>query len=279
MISIVILTFNSSASIRRTLRSIATLSDDVHVVDSFSTDGTVEICREHGCEVTQRNFQNYAEQRNWAIANLPLKYEWQLHLDSDEEMESSSAEAVRKIDLLNSPFDGYIIGRRTVVFGRVLRFGGIGKSWHLRLFRRGAALCENRLYDQHFTSKGKLKVLKVTLCDHQEMSLSEWTARHNRWSDLEAEEILKVVPADLTVTPKLAGTPIERVRFLKSRYYRLPPFYRALAYFVWRYVVMAGFLDGRPGLVYHVLQGFWFRFLVDSKLYEASILGKKEPAK
>ncbi len=278
MISIVILTFNSSASIGRTLRSIAKLSDDIHVVDSFSTDNTVPICEEFGCKVVQRAFKNYADQRNWAIASLPLKYDWQLHLDSDEEMEASSVEAVRELDLSNSRFDGYIIGRRTVVFGRVLRYGGIGKSWHLRLFRRGAAQCENRLYDQHFTSTGTLKVLPVTVRDHQEMSLSEWTARHNRWSDLEASEVLQCggTGSAGTVTPKLGGTPIERNRFLKSRYYRLPPFYRALFYFFWRYFLRAGFLDGRPGLVYHVLQGFWFRFLVDSKIYEAHVLASRK---
>ncbi|HUG46685.1 MAG TPA: FkbM family methyltransferase [Sphingomicrobium sp.] len=269
-LSVVILTFNSEASIDRTLRALAGLSDDIHVVDSFSTDGTVAICRRYGAKIHQRPFLHYADQRNWAIDNLPLRHDWQLHVDADEELTPELQQKIRELDFPGGPFSGYMVGRKIVFFGRTLRFGGIARTWHYRLFRRGFGRCEERLYDQHYVPSGKVGKIKAFILDHQEQSLSAWTTSHNRWSDMEA---LEVSSGDLSpegqIVPNIAGTPIERKRYLKSRYYRLPLLLRAFLYFTYRYLFLLGFADGRPGFIYHVLQGFWFRFLVDAKLYEA----------
>lgn len=280
-ISVVILTFNSSASIERTLKSVKAITDDIHVVDSFSSDHTVGICQRFGCHVVQRAFSTYSDQRNWAIENLLLKYQWQLHLDADEELEVGLSSTIMKLRLEDTTYDAYIMGRKTVVFGKVLRFGGIAKTWHLRLFRRGMGACEDRRYDQHFVSSGRVKVLNGFFRDHQDMSLSEWTARHNRWSDMEVKEVLaaSVSPSGARVDAKALGTPIERRRYGKSLYYRSPLFLRAMCYFFVRYVMLFGFLDGKPGLIYHFLQGFWFRFLVDAKIFEARLLHQNARAK
>jgi glycosyltransferase involved in cell wall biosynthesis len=270
MISVVVLTFNCERSIGRTLRSLQPISDDIHVVDSFSTDRTLEICKEFDCSTVQHAFSTYADQRNWAIDTLALKYSWQLHVDADEELEPELIDRLRQLDLRATDYDGFILGRKIVVLGRVLRFGGIAKTWHCRLFRNGKGRCEQRLYDQHFLCSGKIGVIDAFMRDHQEGSLSHWTIQHNRWSDLEVAEI---VGGDRRgkqdqVTPKLRGTMIERKRLYKNSYYRLPLFIRALLYFCYRYIVLFGFLDGREGLIFHVLQAFWFRFLVDAKIYE-----------
>jgi glycosyltransferase involved in cell wall biosynthesis len=273
MISVVVLTFNSEKSIERTLRSIRQISDDIHVVDSFSADRTVEICRSAGCSVTQRAFKHYANQRNWAMDNLSLRYDWQMHVDADEELELPLVERLRALDLAATDCDGFIFGRKVVFLGKVLRFGAIGRTWHCRLFRTGLGRCEDRHYDQHFVCTGKTAVIDAFMLDHQEGTLSEWTARHNRWSDLEAAEVAggSVSSAGVQIEPRADGNAIERKRHKKQLYYRLPLFWRAFAYFLFSYLVRLGFLDGAEGLVYQVLQALWFRFLVDAKLYERRI--------
>lgn len=270
MLSIVILTYNSSSSIERTLKSLAELSNDLHVVDSFSTDNTIDICRRYGCHIVQRPFKNYADQRNWAIDNLPLRYSWQLHVDADEELERDAVYAIQGLDLAQSAFDGYMLGRKLVFMGRTLRFGPLALTWHCRLFRSGYGRCEDRLYDQHFVCKGRLTQLRAYMLDHQEQSLSEWTARHNRWSDMEAQDILQGtgIAGERQIEARGLGNVIERKRYAKARYYQLPLFWRAFAYFFYRYFLRLGFLDGREGLIFHSLQAFWFRFLVDAKIFE-----------
>jgi len=274
MLSIIILTYNSSSSIRRTLDSIKGLSNDICVVDSYSSDDTVELCKKYGCSVTQREFINYSNQRNWAIDNLPLRYEWQLHIDADEEFEDNLVEQIRALDLTKSSYDGFIIGRKTVFLGKVLRYGGIARTWHCRLFRSGKGRCEERLYDQHFICSGLVSTIRGFMLDHQELSISEWTQRHNRWASMEADEILQAGGQKSNVNVvqgKFSGNVIERKRQQKKIYYHFPLFLRPILYFIFRYFFLLGFLDGRRGLVYHILQGFWFHFLVDAKLYEKTI--------
>jgi glycosyltransferase involved in cell wall biosynthesis len=269
MLSVVILTFNSSKSIARTIASVGGLADEIVVLDSFSSDHTVELCEQAGCKVFQRAFSNYADQRNWAIEHLPITGDWELHLDADEEITASSRGRIREAMAGEGPERGFLIERLTVFMGKLLRFGG-HRTWHCRLFRRGAGRCENRLYDQHFVCAGATRRLRAVMLDHQEASLSDWTSSHNRWSDMEAEEIAgRLEPvAEGQVDPQLTGDAIQRRRYYKGVYYRLPLFGRALAYFLFKYVVLLGFLDGARGFIFYALQGLWFRLLVDAKIYE-----------
>jgi hypothetical protein len=141
-------------------------------------------------------------------------------------------------------------------------------TWHLRLFRTGIGRCEDRKYDQHFLLKaGTTAILPGAMIDDIRMSLSEWTARHNRWADGEVAE-LSAKESSGRVKPNAYGNPIERKRFLRERYNRLPLFIRPFALFMYRYFFRLGFLDGTEGLIFWVLQTFWFRFLVDAKLWE-----------
>jgi glycosyltransferase involved in cell wall biosynthesis len=269
-ISAIILTFNSANSIERTLRGAFQVSDDIHIVDSYSTDDTVEICKRLGCKVVQHPFNNYADQRNWAIDNLALSNSWQLHLDADEEMTAELIDGINNINLETTGVDGWMFGRRVVFLGAVLRFGAISLTWHYRLFRSGAGRCESRFYDQHFVPKGTVGKINAFMLDHQEMTISEWTIRHNRWADLEAREVSNraLTDEDNIVKARFQGNDIERKRYMKSQYYKMPLFMRAFSYFLYGYFLRLGFLDGTPGLIYHFLQGCWFRFLVDAKIYE-----------
>ena len=226
-------------------------------------------------KVFQRKFVNYSEQRNWAIDNIETGEEWQLHLDADEIMSGGLIEEIRKELHSGDKYDGYFIPRKTRFLGRDLVHGGYFPIYHMRLFRTGRGRVETKLYDQHFILTGQGKRLRGYFIDDHQMSLSEWIIRHNRWSDLEAREMLGVESAIQhgseaeLVGPSVLGNVLERKRARKALYLSLPRFSRAFGLFIYRYVFRMGFLDGIPGLIYCVLQAFWFRFVIDAKCYEA----------
>lgn len=267
-VSVVILTFNSEATIGATLDSLAGLTDDVHVVDSGSTDATPDIVRAKGATLVQHPFENYGKQRNWAISNLALAHGWQLHLDADERLTPELKAEIAS--LLAAPvaedIGGFYIPRLVHFHGRALRHGGMYPIYHMRLFRTGRGRCEDRKYDQHFRADGRTEKLVHPMIDDIRLSLSEWTARHNRWADAEVDEILN--PGGEGVIRAGSGDPVAEKRRARGWYYRAPPFLRAFLLFHYRYFIKLGFLDGKEGLIFYTLQTLWFRFLVDAKLHE-----------
>lgn len=269
-LGVVVLTFNSGNVIERTVRAALAVSDTVFVVDSGSTDDTVALVRALGCQVTQRPFKNYADQRNWAIDEFGHRSRWQLHLDADEVLDASAIAEVLRVLADSAGATAFIFERRTYFMGRALRFGG-ATNYHLRLFKSGTARCEDRLYDQHFVSERPGVRIGGLLHDMNVGSLTEWTARHNRWSDLEASELRRNETHSAgQIKPRLSADPRERRRLYKGRYYSAPPILRAILLFFFRYVAQCGFLDGRPGFYYAFFQALWFRMLVDAKLDERS---------
>jgi glycosyltransferase involved in cell wall biosynthesis len=277
--TVILLSFNSEDTLGATLLSAQRVSDEIFVVDSFSNDGTVELARSFGATVVAHAFEHYGAQRNWAIDNLPISKPWQLHLDADEWMDDELVAAI--LALPEEPeHAGYFLPRYLRFLGRVLRHGGMSPTWHLRLFRSGIGRCEDRKYDQHFMllsgSSGKLH---ATMIDDIRMPLTEWTARHNRWADGEVAE-LDCKETSGRLQPDARGNPAQRKRFLRQQYNRMPLFVRPFALFVYRYFFRLGFLDGTEGFIFWVLQTFWFRFLVDAKIWEkrhASRLSESAP--
>jgi glycosyltransferase involved in cell wall biosynthesis len=265
---VVVLTFNSANIIGETLRQALKVSPNVFVVDSGSTDGCDESARNLGCEVVQRVFVNYSDQRNWAIAQVAALYTWQLHLDADEVLDDAAVVAIQAVLRGTPDFDAYMLKRRDYFMGRELRFSGLN-PWHLRLFRSGVGQCENRLYDQHFVASRPAGKLNGLMHDKNSMVISDWIARHNRWSDLEVAQVMREerVGNDL-LQARLSGDARERTRYLKGLYYRMPIATRALSYFVYRYVLRLGILDGKRGFYFSFFQALWFRMLVDAKIYE-----------
>jgi glycosyltransferase involved in cell wall biosynthesis len=274
-ISIIILAFNSGNTIASTLESVLKISDDIHIVDSYSTDKTLEICQKYPVNVVKHEFFNYGAQRNWAIDNLALKYDWELHLDSDERL---SDELINQLNSLKNCFpesvNGYYIPRLVYFMGRPIKYGGMFPIWHLRLIRHGQGRCEERQYDQHFYVNGPSRKLAGVMIDNIAMSLSEWTARHNRWSDAEVMEMLGN-RTEGRIQGRLAGTPVQKKRLLRHWYNRSPLFIRPFLLFFYRYFIRLGFLCGKEGLIFFILQTFWFRFLIDAKLYEKSLIEPK----
>jgi len=268
---VVVLTFNCAGIIEDTLRQASKVSENIFVVDSGSTDGTLERLQGFSCTVVQRPFINYSEQRNWAIAQVKDRAQWQLHLDADEVLDEEAVAQIRSVLAQPQAASAYLIRRRDYFMGRMLRFSGLN-PWHLRLFRSGVGHCEERLYDQHFVAAVPARRLHGYLHDRNATSLGEWTVRHNRWSELEAQELRakKMGEGAQLLKGRLSGDPRERTRWLKGVYYRLPGSLRAVAYFLYRYFFCLGFLDGRVGFYFAFFQALWFRMLVDAKDYEAA---------
>lgn len=263
----ILLSFNSEESLGNTLDRVRMVSDEIFVVDSFSKDGTAALARSKGAIVVEHAFEHYGAQRNWAIDNLPVTGAWQLHLDADELMDDELVASIRNL-ADESPHSGYFLPRYVRFLGRTMRHGGMSPTWHLRLFRSGAGRCEDRKYDQHFILlKGTSGQLSGAVIDDIRMPLTEWTARHNRWADGEVAELHAEAASD-RVVPDARGNPAERKRFLRKKYNQLPLFVRPFLLFGYRYFLRLGFLDGIPGLIFWVLQTFWFRFLIDAKIWE-----------
>lgn len=269
----IILTYNEEQHITRCINSLKGVVDEVYVVDSFSTDTTVEIAQLLGAKVFKNHWKNYATQFNWALNNCPIQSEWVWRIDADEYLENSqSANLKETLGKLPDSITGAYIKRKIVFLGRPLMHGGWFPVWHLKIWRYGKGFCENRWMDEHIklTEGGTVKI-DITQIDDNSNDLSWWTDKHNSYATREMIDLLDVkyhIFSENTVFPKFFGTSEQRNRWLKLRYLNLPLFIRPVIYFCYRYFIRLGFLDGKSGLIWYVLQGFWYRFLVDAKIYE-----------
>jgi glycosyltransferase involved in cell wall biosynthesis len=192
--------------------------------------------------------------------------------------ESANAEAqsTKHGDEVN----GFLLRKRTIFMGKWIKHGGHYPAYHLRLFRKDKGGCEDRLYDQHFVVEGKVERLQNDYLDILASDIGTWTTRHVRWADLEAREIVQGYQGGARVNPKFFGNPIERRRWLREGFYaRWPLFLRPFLYFFYRYFLRLGFLDGKEGFIFHFLQGFWFRLLVDIKLEEIRAGSREQGAR
>ncbi|HEY1803084.1 MAG TPA: glycosyltransferase family 2 protein [Terracidiphilus sp.] len=273
--AVIILTYNETLHLSRALNCLASFAREIFVVDSFSTDGTVDLARSYGAQVLQHPFQNQAKQFGWALENAPITTDWVMRLDADEIIEGDlAAEIVAKLPGLPLDVTGVNLKRKTVFQGKFIRHGGRYPLTLLRIWRRGKAQIEDRWMDEHmYLTEGRAVTFTGGFADHNLQDLTFFTEKHNKYSSREALDALNKrfhlfePPHDLTAesTPRQVKTK----RFVKeSVYNRLPPELAAFAYFFYRYIIRLGFLDGRQGLVYHVLQGFWYRFLSGAKLRE-----------
>lgn len=269
----VVLTFNEERHLARCLASIKGLVDRIVVVDCFSTDRTLEIAAEHGARIVQHAWHNYATQFNWALEQPESEGDWILRIDADELVTPALAQQLADA-ILQAPahLDGIYCSRRMTFQGRMIRHGGVFPVRVLRVFRRGRGRCEMRWMDEHIKVDGPTVDVTGEIVDDNLNSLTWWTQKHNHYASREAVDLLNLefhfMPLDSVA--KLRGGKQDGVkRWLKeSVYARLPGGARALVYFLYRYVVRLGFLDGQAGTAFHVLQGFWYRYLVDAKVSE-----------
>jgi glycosyltransferase involved in cell wall biosynthesis len=273
MISTIILTYNDEIQIRNCLESIRDLTDDIIVIDSFSKDKTHDICREYGANLFENPFVNQAIQFNWGLDNVPVKYDWILRLDSDEVVPDRLKDEMRRRVGNESDITAYYLNRRVYWMGRWLRHGRMYPHHIVRLFKKGRARYEEKT-EEHLIVDGSIGYMKNDFFENnRKNNLDYFTEKHLVTARGEVREILEKKSGAGSSAPaiqsKLFGAKVHRTRWFKEKVYlRTPLFVRPCLYFIQRYFLYLGFLDGIPGLIWHVLQGFWYRFYIDAKVYE-----------
>lgn len=268
LITPVILTFNEERNLPACLESLSNVADRVFVVDSGSTDRTVSIATAFGAEVFTHPFENHARQWQWALASLPIQTPWVLAIDADQsltaELRASIASAVSRSQSDPGGPAGFFLNRRQVFRGRWIRHGGYYPKYLLKLFRRDAVrLDEKDLVDHHFYVDGATATLAGDLIEdnQNETEIAVWIAKHNRYAVLQArDEEARIVEAPFGAA---FGSPDDRTRLQKRVWQRFPLYLRPFGYFFYRYVLRLGFLDGKQGFIFHFMQAFWYRLLVD----------------
>lgn len=274
-ISLIVIAYNEEKNIENCLKSVSGLADEIFVVDSYSSDRTLEIVRKHTDKVYQYPFETQAKQFNWALKNLPISSEWIIRLDADERITPElKAEILSILPNIPSEITGFYIKRRLYFMGRWIKFGGYYPTWILRIWQKGKGYFEEQLLNEHlFLLEGKAMQLKHDIIDWNQKGLSFWIDKHNEFSNRYAQEIMAIqdglIDETAAIIPSLFASQAQRKRWLKQNLYvHLPLFIRSFLYFFYRYFIRLGFLDGKEGLVFHFLQGFWYHFLADAKIYE-----------
>jgi glycosyltransferase involved in cell wall biosynthesis len=272
-VSVVVLTFNEEKNITACLESVRGWATDIFVVDSGSTDRTVELAAAAGATVRVHPFETHARQWRWALAELPLATDWVLGLDADQRVTASLREAMRLAisSRTAADFAGFYVNRRQIFRGRWIRHGGYYPKYLLKVFRRHAvSVDEQDLVDHHFSVTGRVGTLDGDLIEdnRNEADIQVWIDKHNRYARLQARQELAARRRPGGGVARLFGSPDERVRWMKARWNGMPLFVRPGLYFIYRYVFRLGFLDGREGFLFHVLQAFWYRLLVDINISE-----------
>lgn len=272
-LTVVVLTFNESMHLARALSSVERLADHVYVVDSGSTDETLDIAHEAGATVLSNPFVTQAQQFNWALAQLPETTDWIFRLDADEIMTAElAAEIKTRLPKQSDHVSGILISRRMTFMGGTIRRGGLFPVRVLRLFRHGRGRSEQRWMDEHIQVEGPTADFQGEIIDDNLKPLSWWIDKHNSYASREVVDLLNLeygfMPHDTVANLRL-GQQAGVKRWVKERIYaRLPGGFRVFVYFFYRYILRLGFLDSREGRAFHVLQGFWYRYLVDAKLHE-----------
>lgn len=272
-ISVIILTFNEEKHIKRCIESLLLFTDKIFIIDSGSTDKTVEIAESLGAKVVQNTWVNYAVQFNFGILNNPFNTKWLMRMDADEYVLPELAEEInQKLGSITPEVAGMYIKRRVIFMDKWIRRGAYYPIWLLRIWRNGQGACEESWMDEHITLKtGKTLQLTNDLVDHNLNNLTWWTQKHNLYAIREVIDLLNIkynFRNFESVEPNFFGSQEQRTRFLKVKYASIPLFIRPIIYFIYRYIFRLGFLDGKQGFIWHFLQGFWYRFLVDAKVYE-----------
>ncbi|MEE1945157.1 glycosyltransferase family 2 protein [Pedobacter sp. KR3-3] len=273
--SFIILTFNEEEHLPRLLQSIAGLNAQTFILDSGSTDQTLAIAQQFGALVKTNAFENHPKQWDFALKNFEISTPWIIGLDADQIVTPElfkQLESFRDSDYAN--INGIYFNRKNYFKGKWIRFGGFYPKYLLKMFRTGVGFSDlNENMDHRFIVPGQTAIWKkghILEENLKENKISFWIAKHNRYSDLIAQEEIERLnkQREQTLKPKLFGNPDERNAWLKRLWWKLPLGLRPFFYFSYRLIFKLGFLDGSTGILFHFLQAFWFRLIVDVKIKE-----------
>lgn len=271
-VTVIILTFNEEQHIKRCLENVNLFAKKVYVIDSYSTDNTVAIAESMGATVVQNKWPgNQAEQFNWALQNIEIDTEWILRLDADEYLLPELVEELKtRVPSLDENITGITFKRRHIFLGRWMKRGTY-PVMILRMFRTGKAVCEQRLMDEHIELlQGESITFENDFVDENLNNLSWWANKHVGYAVREAAELLDIeynITGNDSGERHLSEKTLQK-RKLKLKYAKKPLFWRSFAYFIYRYFFKLGFLEGKEGFLWNFMQGWWYRTLVDAKIFE-----------
>ena len=277
-LSVIILTYNEELHIRRCLENVLPIAKDIFIIDSYSTDSTLDIAKAYPhVHILQNKWENnHAKQFNWGLEHADITTQWVLRLDADEYLLPELVQELQeKLPTLPNDVSGIIFNRRHIFMGKWMR-RGIYPVKLLRVFRYGKGMCEQRLMDEHIQlSDGRAVELEHDFCDHNLNNLSWFCHNHVNYAIREAVDLLDI-KLDLTgaaetdnhkeISPQALAK-----RMKKHKYARQPLFWRSFAYFCYRYFLKGACLDGKIGFLWTFLQGWWYRTLVDAKVLEIKL--------
>lgn len=264
-ITVIILTKNEERNIEKCILSARQIASRILVIDCGSTDNTVSLAKQKGAETFYHEWMGHANQFNWALDHCGIETTWVFRLDADERISKElAAEIIEKINNVDSGnVDGYKMRWRIYFMDKWIKHGGTHKPYFLRLFRYGRGRIENRLMDEHIIVEGNVEKLSGDLIHYDYKGLDAWLNKHIWYSQLELQ--MYQMPSDIS-----RGNGKQKKK--RGFYYKLPIFFRAKAYYWYRYYIQLGFLDGKEGKIFAFMQAYWYRFLIDAKIYE---LGKR----
>ena len=279
-IKAIILTFDESLHLERCIKSLLNLTSDIYIIDSYSNDSTENIAKSYNTTFSKNKFTNQANQFNWALGQINDFDGWILRIDADEYL---SDQLIKEIELklkneANENVKGFYLKRLINFQGKLLKYGDASIKL-IRLFKFGYGKSENRWMDEHIIVNGDTEEInKGYIIDHNLNSLKWWIKKHQDYSSREVIELLDLKFKFISKQDKdsIHAFQQNQKRFIKENiYYNFPIFLRALIYFLYRYLIKLGFLDGFKGLAFHFLQGFWYRSLVDFKYLKVRLYMKK----
>lgn len=264
----IILTYNEELNIKKCIESVKGISKRVVVIDSFSDDQTVSIARSMGADIYQHEFINQSKQFQYGRKVSNIETNWILRLDADERLTNESAAEIEKKCNKNTDTDvnGIVVRFEVNFLGKSLRHGGIYPFKKLLIFKKKYGYIEDKFMDEHIVlTEGKSVELKNDSIHQDFKDLTTWIYKHNKYASREVQEFFNNNSEDI----KKLDINARIKNIIKTKiYYKMPMGLRALLYFIYRYFFRLGFLDGKEGLIFAVLQAFWYRFLVDAKIYE-----------
>ncbi|QAU48738.1 glycosyltransferase family 2 protein [Bradyrhizobium guangzhouense] len=273
LLTAIILTKNEELHITRCIESVRGCASRVVVVDSYSSDRTVELAQSAGAEVFQRAFRHQADQFNWALDNCKVSSAWTMRIDADEYVDPQlSSEISRSINMAPAAFTGLTVTRYLTFSGRVIRHGGVSPQQQLRIWRTGTGRIENRWMDEHAVlSHGEIGSVPGALIDDNKKDVSSWVDKHDRYATREMIDFLNAEYRFFLEDDTMASAAEAKSKRIKKQtlYNKAPLLYRAVALFLYRYIFRLGFLDGSEGLSFNLFQTLWYRYLVDLKIIEA----------
>lgn len=272
-ITAIILTKNEEANIERCINSIKGVADRIVVVDSGSTDNTVAIAEKMGAEIYFHEFVHYAAQFNWALDNVGVTTTWVYRIDADECVTPELAnEIIENCSLhANDDVSAFLMKHKLFFLGRYLTHGGAYPFIKITVFKPEFARFENRAMGEHVVpSEGRCLQFENDCIHYDCKNLNSFIDKHNWYATREVYDYYERSKA-ISDQASLYGKAEKTKRIRDGLYYKLPKFFRARLYYIYRYYFQLGFLDGKAGKVYAWIQAYMYRFIVDAKIYEKEI--------